>query len=110
MGCMVDDSLDAQDLFANNTCIHQTGSIYMWQHYKGCGGGQDLNRTVEVTYNNRFFTRDGKIHLKCENQTWSLADYQRKGYDQGSTVQKLPGDDDVMRWAETLFPGVVGVG
>lgn len=101
--CMVDDSLNAQDTYANNTCIHQTGSIYMWQHYKGCGKGQDLNQTAEITYNNRFFSTDGKVHLKCGSETWNLAEYQAKGYDIGSTIEVLPEASEVVGWAAELF-------
>lgn len=102
--CMVDDSSNAQDTYANNTCIHQTGSVYMWQHYNGCGTSHDnLNQSVEITYNNRFFTADGKIHLRCSGQNWSLPFYQSKGYDLGSTVAKIPSASIVTGWASALF-------
>mmetsp|Transcript_8222 Transcript_8222/g.24363 ORF Transcript_8222/g.24363 Transcript_8222/m.24363 type:complete len:587 (-) Transcript_8222:104-1864(-) len=101
--CMVDDSLDAQDTFANNTCIHATGSIYEWQHYNGCGQGAILNLTAERCYNNRFFTSDGQIHLHCKDGVHNMSWWQGSGYDGGSTVSKLPPDNAVVGWARSLF-------
>ena len=101
--CMLDDSVDAQDTDANNTCVHQTGSVYEWQRYQGCGPGKNLNQTAEITCNNRFFTTDGEVHIKCKNETWSLEQYQKKGYDMGSTVAELPPPIEIVQWAAHLF-------
>ena len=104
--CMVDDSSNAQDTFINNTCIHQNGGVYMWQHYNGCAGWHpNLNKSVEITANNSFFTLDGQIHLNCgqAGTPWSLAQYQAKGYDLGSTVTTLPSTERVVGWAARLF-------
>ena len=101
--CIVDDSLDAQDTLANCTCVHSTGSIYDWQHYSGCGKKANLNRTAERVYDNRFFTTDGDIHLKCADGTYNWTWWQAQGYDGGSTVAKLPPVAVVVAWARNLF-------
>ena len=42
---------------------------YMWQHYQGCGGSKpDLNRSVEITADNAFYTTDGPVTLQPKEQ------------------------------------------
>jgi len=108
--CMVDDSADAQDTYINNTCVHETGGIYMWQHYEGCRvqTNHSLNQSVEITADNAFYTTDGAIHLDCGQAggNMSLKGYQAIGYDLGSTVTTLPSTSQVMAWLTALFPGL----
>lgn len=41
----------------------------MWQHYQGCGGSKpDLNRSVEITADNAFYTTDGPVTLRSKEQ------------------------------------------
>eukprot|EP00051_Salpingoeca_urceolata_P012843 m.160025 g.160025 ORF g.160025 m.160025 type:complete len:806 (+) comp17617_c0_seq1:93-2510(+) len=96
--CALDDSLGANDLFINNKCTTNTGVMY---YYSKCNPS-NLNATVDVTYNNQFYTAQ-PLHFTCSKKQFTLKEYQQAGYDHGSTENPLPSLPTLLQWAEQLL-------
>merc|ERR1711957_919584 len=100
MGMGVDNTLAGhQDHFDDNVAIVRGSSV---------GSPQCAGVRTEMS-GNRYFTGNGNISL-CGKP---LAEAQKEGLDQGSTVSWFPRDDVILGWARTLLwsslPGPVAV-
>jgi len=87
------------ELWTNNTCVITSSIIYSntrcdVTHLKGL---------VPFTANNHFYTANGTAIIHCSGTVLTLNDYKKLGYDLGSTVDKLPDDDEVISWAKKLL-------
>ena len=83
------------EVYADNRC-HLTkpaASVYL---YGNCDA-EDLNATVDWTFNNTFFTPDGTIRVQCKDATWTLKQYQALGYDLLSTQTTAPSLDTLIK-------------
>ena len=76
-----------EDHFTNNKVV-LTGS------HVGAGTCSGTGKTV--LSNNQYFTKDGKV-TECNKD---LADWQKDGNDQGSTVAATPSDATIIGWAK----------
>jgi len=61
------------------------------------------NRQDPFTARNFFFTANATISIPCGNTTFTLEEYQKLGYDIGSTVDKLPSNSEVISWGKQLL-------
>jgi hypothetical protein len=64
---------------------------------------EDLNSTVDYTFNNSFFTADGKITVPCSGESWTLGEYQTLGYDKESTEETAPPLTTLLLWAREML-------
>ena len=59
---------------------------------------------ILFTANNHFYTTNGTVIIPCgKNTTFTLEEYQKMGYDIGSTVNKLPSNSEVISWGKQLL-------
>ena len=64
----------------------------------------DLNSTVDWTFNNTFYTPNGRIAVHCNKATsWTLAQYQQMGYDLKSTEAVSPPLETLIEWSRELI-------
>jgi len=99
--CAIDHSKNANDIFADNICTTASGNLYSWR-LTGCDP-DSLNVSVDVSYNNQFYSDTGKAEIKCANETWTLSQYQDRGYDIGSTENTMPSVDQVIAWGRHMI-------
>lgn len=95
------DSSGWGEVYASNRCLLYTANASLYQ-FNACDPS-DLNSTVDYTFNNSFFSLDRAVHVQCARQTWTLAQWQARGYDAHSTVGLLPSVAQIMAWAEALL-------
>lgn len=90
------------EVYAENRCIlagREGGSLY---RFDKCDP-DDLNATVDFTFNNSFYAPNGIVSVQCGNgAAWSLEEYQARGYDLGSTAGPPPPLATVLDWAREL--------
>ena len=92
--CQTDDSQDyANSHFAGNQCVVNEGTTY---NAHVCN--KPFNGTYYHTANNQFFTTNGDWQWPTCNMT-TLAAWQAAGEDIGSTVNTVPGVDDLLKMA-----------
>ena len=103
--CAVDDSpwsaggSDA-DVYANNTCITGSGAMY---HDSRCQTA-DLKDTVDNSFGNRFLSDDpARVGFACGGATLTLAEFQAKGFEKGSTAGPRPPVADVIAMGEAVL-------
>jgi hypothetical protein len=54
----------------------------------------------------KYFTTDGSasaVQIKCGSEKWTLAEFQSRGFELGSTVSAVPGPAEVVKWGEDLL-------
>ena len=83
-------------------CCHviaSSGSTYLF------GDCDPKNPTglVDITFNNTFYTDSGDVTIKCGSETWTLSEYQQKGFETGSKVLPPPTTDEVFGWVTDLL-------
>ena len=89
------------EVYQFNKCLlyHADTALYK---YGNCDSN-DLNATVDFTFNNSFFSPNASVFVPCQKLRWSLAEYQAKGYDVGSTVRRLPPLSQIVAWSEEML-------
>ena len=88
------------EVWSNNTCIISSSVIY----YNNACDPTHLKGLVPFTANNHFYTANGTVMIPCgKNTTFTLEQYQKLGYDIGSTVDKLPSNSEVISWGKQLL-------
>lgn len=88
------------ETWANNRCI--MGDPSSTYAYSRCNPDQ-LEGTVDNTWGNEFFTPDASVSFKCQNNHWTLEQYQQRGFDLGLTVHHLPTSAQIVAWAEEIL-------
>ncbi len=85
--------------WSNNRCVIGMPSIY---EYSRCdpANPKDL---VPFTANNSFYAPNKYIFIKCGDMNFSLGQYQKLGYDIGSTVADLPTVAQIIQWGRELL-------
>ena len=101
--CAVDDSYSANDVFAENRCITGSGALY----HTHCNPVL-LNKTMDVSYDNQFFSASGEVTVACGKHTWNLSQWQAQASadflaDKGSNATTLPDAATVIGWARELL-------
>jgi hypothetical protein len=93
------------EVYASNRC-HLTRPSASAYAYGNCDP-EDLNATVDWTFNNSFYTADGKISVHCHSRVWTLPQYQALGYDLRSTQAEAPSIQTLVAWSRELvaLPG-----
>ena len=79
-----------EDYFYNNKVV-MTGS--------NVGGFTCDGTGKTVVHDNKYFNPDGSVQ-ECK---MSLADWQKKGEDKGSSAAKIPSDDTIISWAKAML-------
>jgi len=94
-----------EHVFKNNTCILLYDSNYA--DFQGackiCKGLGPQGRCMPDLANNKYYTPNGTVNLKCGNSNVPLADIQKLGSEVGSSAGTKPSDDRIMEWARTLL-------
>lgn len=105
--CANSDGASTEDLpsgwgevWVNNTCIIGNPNIYEFGSCTTTGSNAGL---VPFTANNTFYAPGADIYVKCGSATYSLQDYQKQGYDIGSTVSDIVSDDIIITWGKELL-------
>ena len=88
-------------MYASNRC-HLTNPGASVYSYGSCTAN-DLNATVDWTYNNTFFTPNGQISVRCSGARWTLAQYQQRGYDLKSMEAVSPPLATLIQWSRELI-------
>jgi hypothetical protein len=99
-GCMASDGTPTNgETFEDNTCVVHDGSFFFNfnNSLKPPTPAQAhctpdiLNKTVAFLSNNKYFSPTGDdFTVNCNGNHMHLADFQRQGYEVGSTIQKTP--------------------
>ena len=87
------------EVYVSNTCILSQDSVYRI----GTCIEESIEELVPYTGNNRFYTASGNITIRCGGYTWTLAEFQKRGFDIASTVQKQVGIDVVIGWGKKVL-------
>jgi hypothetical protein len=89
------------EVWSSNRChlTKPSASVYA---YDRCSP-EALNATVDFTFNNSFYTSDGKIAVRCNGDRWTLDQYQALGYDKASTEQVAPPLPTLLAWAHEML-------
>lgn len=102
------DSSGYGEIYANNACIlaASTSTINPYK-YGNCAvdkkNGKIIAGTLDISYNNSFFVRSNvTLAVKC-GKSFALEEFQRNGYDVGSTVRVIPSEKTLLTWARALL-------
>jgi len=88
------------DVFMDNVCVsHTPNDMYRL----GNCDVNNLRQMIPFFANNRYYTTTGNITIDCSGNKWTLDQFQARGFDIGTTVQKLPSDDTIIKWGKDLF-------
>ena len=87
------------DRYTDNKCVIKEVQVYEFSSCKL----QNITQLIPYTARNKFYTPDAKIIFKCDNYTWTLKEYQERGFDVGSTVSNLVDIKEVIQWGKDLL-------
>ena len=87
------------EVWDNNTCVIGRHSIY---YFNKCDP-VDPTGLIPFTANNSFYAPDAYIYIQCGDVKFNLTQYQKKGYDIGSTVSDLPTITQIIKWGRELL-------
>ena len=85
--------------WTNNTCIIGNANIY---HFSSCDP-KDPKDLVPYTAYNSFYAPNKMVYIKCGNVNFTLSDFQKIGYDVGSTVSDPVDVDTIVEWGKKLL-------
>ena len=88
------------EIWVNNTCIIGNPNIYEFNSCTPTGNNTGL---IPFTANNTFYAPNEDIYIKCGNVEWSLAQFQKEGYDIGSHVYDPVSYDTIVEWGRKLL-------
>ena len=88
------------EVWANNTCIIGNPDIY---EFDSCVPTGDNIGLIPFTANNTFYAPNEDVYIKCGDVTWSLTQFQNRGYDIGSSVYDLVSNDTIVEWGRKLL-------
>ena len=87
------------DRYTDNTCIIRSSTVYRFSSCKP----ENIAQLIPFTARNKFYTPDAAIIFKCDNYTWTLKEYQDRGFDVGSTVSNLVDAKEIIQWGKDLL-------
>ena len=85
--------------WTNNTCIIGNPDVYQF-------GSCKLNEKdglIPFTAYNRFYAPNKHIYIVCQNKHLSLQEFQKQGYDIGSTVEDPVDTATIIKWGKDLL-------
>ena len=88
------------EVWSNNSCVIGNPNIYK---FGSCDPNKPLKGIVPFTANNQFFAPNKDIYIKCKDKQFSLSDYQKLGYDVGSTVSDVPDTSTIIQAGKNLL-------
>lgn len=88
------------EVWSNNTCVIGNPNVY---EFNSCDPGKPLRGIVPMTANNKFYAPEKDVYFKCGSKQFSLSDYQKLGYDIGSTVEGMVDTDTIIKWGKILL-------
>ena len=94
------DILGWGEMWSNNSCIIGNPNVY---DFVSCDPDKSLKGIVPFTSNNKFYTPNKDIYIKCKNKNFSLAEFQSMGYDIGSTVSDVVDTDTIVAWGKEIL-------
>jgi len=109
--CAVDDSHWATDKasgkpinadkFENNTCITASGDLYQ---FSTCDP-EDIPGTTDLSGGNTIMSSApaAAVGFKCGSENLTLQEFQKQGYEQGSTLQKMPTPAEIAEMGRKLL-------
>ena len=87
------------EVWSNNTCIIGNPNIYLFQNCYP----DDLKDLVPETAYNKFYAPNKYIYILCGGKKLSLHEYQKLGYDIGSTVGDPADTPTIIQWGRDLL-------
>lgn len=87
------------EYWTNNTCIIGNADIY---EFSSCDP-KDPRDLVPFTAYNRFYAPNKMVYIKCGGVNFTLLEYQKMGYDIGSTVADPVDIDTIIKWGKELL-------
>ena len=64
---------------------------------------EGLEDLIPYTGDNHFYTPSGTVKIQCGGYTWTLEEFQKRGFDVASTVGKQVGVDVIVGWGKTAL-------
>ena len=87
------------EVYINNTCIIGNPNIYEF----GSCNLDDPKGLIPFTAFNKFYAPKSYIYIKCQDKELSLQDFQKMGYDIGSTVSDPVDTSTIIKWGRDLL-------
>ena len=85
--------------WTNNTCIIGNANIY---EFSSCNP-KDPKDLVPFTAYNSFYAPNKMVYIKCGSVNFTLPEYQKMGYDVGSTVADPVDVGTIIKWGKDLL-------
>ena len=87
------------EAYISNKCIINQDSIYRI----GTCAEVGLEDLIPYTGDNHFYTASGTVKIQCGGNTWTLEEFQNRGFEVASTVNKQVGVDVVIGWGKAVL-------
>ena len=87
------------EVYINNTCIIGNPNIYEF----GSCNLDDPKGLIPFTAFNKFYALKSYIYIKCQGKQLTLQDFQKMGYDIGSTVSDPVDTSTIIKWGRGLL-------
>ena len=88
------------EVWANNTCLTSNPNVYTFTR---CTIGRDISELVPFTANNKFYATNEEVNFACGGTTFSLSEWQQRGYDLGSQIFPPASTTTVIEWGKSLL-------
>ena len=87
------------EAYVSNKCIMNSESVYRLGNCADVG----LEDLIPYTGDNHFYTSSGTVKFQCGAHTWTLEDFQKRGFEVTSTVNKQVGVDVIVGWGKAVL-------
>lgn len=87
------------DRYTDNICIIKNEQVYS---YPNCHL-KNISQLIPFTARNKFYTPNANVIFKCASHTWTLSEYQKIGFDLGTTVSKLVDTKQIIQWGKDVL-------
>ena len=85
--------------YINNICLFN--GVYAYSIFPCVP--EYLSTSAPFTANNSFYTPSAELVFSCNHTNYTLAEWQKAGKDEGSSVHALPPMETVISWAKELL-------
>lgn len=87
------------EAYVSNKCIKNSDSVYVI----GACTEEGLEDLIPYTGDNHFYTASGNVKIQCGSNTWTLEEFQQRGFDVATTVSKQVGVDVIVGWSKAAL-------